>query len=78
MGDQEDNNEEATDDTAGEPPTGGSGRGDALGAPSSDWDEAPPSSDQEANEVVSGGGLVGPNDDEPSGNDGEPSDAARS
>jgi hypothetical protein len=40
----------------------GSGRGGALGAPSLSADEAPPSADQEANMVVSGGGLAGPDD----------------
>lgn len=41
----------------------GSGRGGALGTPTLTLDEAPPSLDQEANGVVSGGGLVGPDDD---------------
>lgn len=36
-----------------------SGRGASLGTPSSLLNEAPPSVDQEANWVVSGGGLVG-------------------
>jgi hypothetical protein len=31
----------------------------ATGTPSHDLDEAPPSVDQEANRVVSGGGVVG-------------------
>lgn len=35
-----------------------------MGAPSLDADEAPPSADQEANSVVSGGGVIGPDDDE--------------
>ena len=48
----------------------GSGRGGAMGTPSSLPDEAPPSQDQEANAVVSGGGVVGPEDDA------GPSDAA--
>ena len=42
----------------------GSGRGGALGTPSWLPDEAPPSADQEANGVVSGGGLTGADDDE--------------
>jgi hypothetical protein len=46
-------------------PGAGSGRGGALGTPSKDPDEASPSADQDANEVVSGGGVVGPDDDEP-------------
>ncbi|HEX2893612.1 MAG TPA: hypothetical protein VHO29_06370 [Marmoricola sp.] len=41
----------------------GSGRGGALGTPGQLPDEAPPSADQEANQVVSGGGVVGPDDD---------------
>ena len=45
-------------------PGAGSGRGGALGTPSWTLDEAPPSADQEANAVVSGGGLVGPDDEE--------------
>lgn len=52
-------------------PGAGSGRGGALGTPSWTPDEAGPSTDQEANGVVSGGGLVGPRDDE------EPQRAAR-
>jgi len=40
----------------------GSGRGGPLGTPSWLLDEAPPSRSQEANWVVSGGGLVGPDD----------------
>ena len=43
----------------------GSGRGGALGTPSRLTEEAPPSSDQEANAVVSGGGLVGPDENGP-------------
>lgn len=43
---------------------GGSGRGGATGTPDSSLDEAPPSGDQEANAVVSGGGVVGSEDDE--------------
>jgi len=46
-------------------PGTGSGRGGALGTPSRLPEEAPPSSDQEANAVVSGGGLVGPDEDGP-------------
>ena len=49
------------DDT--EPPQDvgtGSGRGGDLGTPSGLPDEAPPSADQEANEAVSGGGMVQP------------------
>jgi hypothetical protein len=46
-------------------PGAGSGRGGALGTPSGLPEEAPPSSDQEANAVVSGGGVVGPDDDGP-------------
>jgi hypothetical protein len=37
-----------------------------LGTPSTDFDEAPPSIDQEANRAVSGGGMVGPDDQAPS------------
>jgi hypothetical protein len=45
-------------------PGAGSGRGGALGTPAGLLDdEAPPSADQEANQVVSGGGVVGPDDD---------------
>lgn len=58
-----------SDDNSPEPPAGGSGKGGGMGTPSKDAREAQPSYDQEANEVVSGGGLVGPED-------GEPSDAA--
>ena len=50
--------------------TGGSGRGGTLGTPSWVPDESPPGADQEGNWVVSGGGLVGPHDDE------APADAA--
>lgn len=46
-------------------PGSGSGRGGALGTPSFTLDEASPSTDQEANAVVSGGGLVGPTDEAP-------------
>jgi hypothetical protein len=45
-------------------PGAGSGRGGALGTPTSDPDEKPPTSDQENNWVVSGGGLTGSGDDE--------------
>jgi hypothetical protein len=38
--------------------------GGPLGAPSATFDEAPPSLDQETNRAVSGGGMVG-GDDEP-------------
>jgi hypothetical protein len=41
-----------------------SGRGGTLGTPSWVPDETPPGADQEGNGVVSGGGLVGPHDDE--------------
>lgn len=41
----------------------GSGRGGALGTPSLTLDESPPSRDQESNAVVSGGGLVGADED---------------
>lgn len=53
----------ASDDTS--VPGAGSGRGGALGTPGPLPDEAPPSADQEANEAVSGGGMVGPDDEEP-------------
>ena len=43
--------------------TGGSGRGGAMGTPDHSLDEASPGADQEANSVVSGGGLTGPDDD---------------
>jgi hypothetical protein len=33
-----------------------------LGIPSIDLDEAPPGIDQDANRAVSGGGMVGPDD----------------
>lgn len=52
-------------------PGAGSGRGGTFGTPSLTWAEAGPTTDQEANSVVSGGGLVGPRDDE------EPRRAAR-
>lgn len=44
-------------------PTGGSGRGGPMGTPSGVPAEAPPDVDQEENAVVSGGGLVGPDDE---------------
>jgi hypothetical protein len=50
---------------------GGSGRGGALGTPEFSLDKAPPSGDQEVNSVVSGGGLIGSDDDE------GPDDAAK-
>ena len=50
------------DDTS---PGSGSGRGGTMGAPSWDASEAAPSTDQEANFVVSGGGVAGPDDGEP-------------
>ena len=53
-------------------PGSGSGRGGPLGTPSWLTEEASPSLDQEANAVVSGGGLVGPEDDQ------APRDVARS
>lgn len=46
----------------------GSGEGGDLGTPSGRPDEEPPSSDQEANEAVSGGGMVQPS------TEGEPKD----
>ena len=42
----------------------GSGDGGPLGTPSQLPEEAPPSADQEANSVVSGGGVVGPEDEQ--------------
>jgi hypothetical protein len=49
-------------------PGAGSGRGGDLGTPSGLPEEAPPSSDQEANEAVSGGGIVQPSTEgEPKG-----------
>ena len=50
------------DDQDDEDPGTGSGRGGPLGAPGFLPDEAPPSADQEGNEVVSGGGVVRPDD----------------
>lgn len=49
-------------------PGAGSGRGGDLGTPSGLPEEAPPSADQEANKVVSGGGVVQPS------TEGEPKD----
>lgn len=43
-----------------EDPGTGSGDGDSLGTPSGLPEEAPPGADQEANEAVSGGGMVDP------------------
>ena len=37
---------------------GGNGDGGALGTPSQDTKEAPPSQDQDTNMVVSGGGVA--------------------
>jgi len=51
----------ADDQDDGDPGTG-SGDGGPLGTPGFLPDEAPPSGDQEANEVVSGGGVVRPED----------------
>lgn len=45
-------------------PRSGSGDGGPLGTPDFLPDEAPPSAEQEANSVVSGGGVVGPEEDE--------------
>lgn len=42
----------------------GSGRGGPLGTPGQLPDETPPGVPQEANEVVSGGGVAGPDDEE--------------
>ncbi|MFL6061351.1 MAG: hypothetical protein ACJ72E_08985 [Marmoricola sp.] len=39
-------------------PTTGSGRGGPLGVPTSTGNTQPPSADQDANEAVSGGGIV--------------------
>jgi hypothetical protein len=52
----EDNDSQTSDGT-------GSGRGGAMGTPDLSPDEASPEVDQEGNAVVSGGGLVGPDDD---------------
>ena len=52
-------------------PGAGSGRGGAMGTPDFSLDMATPEVDQEANAVVSGGGLVGPDDN------GGPKQAAR-
>jgi hypothetical protein len=49
----------------------GSGRGGAMGTPDFSADETSPEADQEGNAVVSGGGLVGPEDDD------DPKEAAR-
>jgi hypothetical protein len=45
------------------------GEGGSLGTPSGLPEEAPPSADQEANEAVSGGGMVDPS------TEGEPKDS---
>ncbi len=66
--------ESTTADAGGEPepedqdPGVGSGDGGSLGTPSGLPEEAPPSADQEANEAVSGGGMVNPS------TEGEPKD----
>jgi len=46
-------------------PGAGSGEGEDLGTPSGLPEEAPPSADEEANEAVSGGGMVKPTDEGP-------------
>lgn len=67
-----DTNEATGPDGAADPerqdPGAGSGRGGDLGTPSGLPEEAPPSSEQEANEAVSGGGIVQPS------TEGEPKD----
>lgn len=67
-----DTNEATAPDGAADPerqdPGAGSGRGGDLGTPSGLPEEAPPSSEQEANEAVSGGGIVQPS------TEGEPKD----
>jgi hypothetical protein len=45
-------------------PDGGSGDGGPMGTPAPLPDEIPPAAGQEANEVVSGGGVVRPDDEE--------------
>lgn len=55
-----------------EQPETGSGRGGAMGTPTGAPEEASPETDQEANRVVSGGGVIGPDEE-----DGEAHDAAR-
>ncbi|MGI8700601.1 MAG: hypothetical protein ACR2JU_05230 [Nocardioidaceae bacterium] len=47
-------------------PDTGSGDGGTMGTPSKTGEAAPPSQDQESNAVVSGGGVVGEGDDDPS------------
>lgn len=47
--------------------TTGSGDGGPTGTPSELPDEEPPSADQEANEAVSGGGMVQPSADDDEG-----------
>jgi hypothetical protein len=54
-----------------EDPRAGSGRGGPTGTPTGQPEEAPPDVDQEANSVVSGGGVVGADDGE------GPSEAAK-
>ena len=48
--------------TAEEDPTTGSGRGGPMGTPTSTPNTQPPSADQDANEAVSGGGMVDEDD----------------
>ena len=48
------------DEPESQDPGAGSGEGGSLGTPSGLPEEAPPSADQEANEAVSGGGMVDP------------------
>lgn len=43
-------------------PTTGSGEGGPLGTPTRTANAQPPSADQDANEAVSGGGMVDPDD----------------
>ena len=62
-----------SDTTSTGAPDGGSGEGGALGTPSWLPDEAPPSVDQENNKAVSGGGVVGPEDDDTRSDAAEPS-----
>ena len=66
------------DDADETEPGTGSGRGGSLGTPSGLPEEAPPSADQEANEAVSGGGMVQPSTEGPGMVDpteGEPRDS---
>ena len=55
-------------ETGEQDPGAGSGEGGSLGTPSGLPEEAPPSAEQEANEAVSGGGMVDPS------TEGEPKD----